>query len=765
MKQQTDFKTFINEALNPEQKKAAIAQDGVFLVVAGAGSGKTRVITARIAHLILEQQAAPASIVALTFTNKAANEMKERVKQFLPYGCPVPFVGTFHSYCLQLLKRYNSLLRKPFVSILDEDDKHKILSDIIKRGNLGKQITASNLAFTISRIKNAAADGDIEKSTEYQFAMPFVKEAFVLYEREKTASKCLDFDDLLIETVHLFSTNQEFKHQYQTTIDHILIDEYQDTNVIQHELLKQMCLSGKKFTAQSLCVVGDEDQSIYSWRGATVTNFINLATDFPQAQTIKIEQNYRSVQPILDVANAVIKNNINRNPKKLWTEKKAHDRVRVVTSTSEYQEGDIVAQFLKTARLKQKLSSIAILYRAHHQSRVIEEALIRNTMAYKIIGGIQFYERKEIKDILAYLRLAINPFDRAAFFRIINHPTRGLGQKFEEEFYHLWNLEALFDFKQVAAQLLETGELTKVKKDSLTQFLNIFNVIDATTAPSAAIETIIHHTGFFGYLKASYDDKEAIGRIDNVKELQRAVRYLEEQKKTTIEQFLDDVALMQEKAQADEERESDAVLMMTLHAAKGLEFHTVIIIGVEDGLLPSSRSFVDPDSLEEERRLFYVGITRARERLLITHSKFRYTYGTMSSQPPSRFLTELPTDQFDHHDCSHSKTYHIDKIFADWLGMATATSPFKSELFTFHTAAKTAAPVHHKPKPAATFHATTTSSSSASSVWKKNQPVQHKTFGIGVIQMVEEKSDTQVYLQVKFKAGVKKLDAKFLTKI
>jgi DNA helicase II / ATP-dependent DNA helicase PcrA len=757
MNTKTDFLDFIQNDLNPEQQKAATAHNGVFLVVAGAGSGKTRVITARIAHLILEQQASPASIVALTFTNKAGNEMKDRVKQFLPYGCPVPFVGTFHAYCLRLLKAYNSLLTHPFISILDEDDKHKLLTDIIKRGNLSKLTTASQLAYSISRIKNATTDGNIEKSAEFQFSMPFVKEAFGLYEREKIASKCLDFDDLLIEAVNLFTTNQEFKKQYQASVSHLLVDEYQDTNVIQHELLKHMCLANKKFTAQSLCVVGDEDQSIYSWRGATPTNFIDFAKDFPHAQTIKIEQNYRSVQPILDVANAIIKNNINRNPKKLWSEKKAHDRICVVTGMSEYQEGDIVAQYLKTARAKQKLSSIAILYRAHHQSRVLEEALIRSTIAYKIIGGIQFYERKEIKDLLAYLRLSINPFDRSSFFRIINYPTRGLGQKFEEEFYHLWNQEMLSDFKQVATQIISTGELTKTKKDSLSQFLNIFASIDSTTAPSRALEIIIHASGYFGYLKETYDEKEALSRIDNVKELQRAVRHLEDQGKTTIEQFLDDVALIQEKAQEDEERESDAVFMMTLHAAKGLEFHTIIIIGVEDGLLPSSRSLVDSEALEEERRLFYVGITRAKERLLLTHSKYRYTYGTMNSQPPSRFLAELPTDQFDHHDCSKSKTYQIDKIFSDWLGLTPQNSS-QSTLFTFRSAAKTTVAQEHTP-------VSTTKPSITSAMWKKNQPVQHKKFGVGVIQTVEQKGDSQVYLMIKFKAGVKKVDSKFVSKV
>jgi len=760
------FKDFINTKLNTEQKKAVTAGSGIFLVVAGAGSGKTRVITARIAHLILQQNATPDQIIALTFTNKAGTEMKERVKQFLPDGYPVPFVGTFHSYCLKLLKKNADLLEKPFVSILDEDDKQKILSDIIKRGGLTKQTTAKKVAYSISRIKNALVGTDITKSGEYQFAMPFVQQIFAAYEREKQASKCFDFDDLLCETVKLFEKNKKFKKEFQSTISHFLVDEYQDTNVVQHELLKHMTKNGKKTTANSLCVVGDEDQSIYSWRGATVSNIINFKKDFPGTKTIKIEQNYRSVQPILDVANHVIKNNVNRNAKKLWTDRAARDRIRVVTCKSEYHEGDVVAQFLQAAQEKQSLQNIAILYRAHYQSRAVEEALLRNTIPYKIIGGIRFYERKEIKDLLAYLRLIINPFDRASFFRVINYPARGLGAKFEELFYERWSQESLFNFIDVAKDILHDKILTRTKQESVEAFLQIFAQCDAKTKTSTALESIIISLGFLTHLKNSYDQQEAQSRTENVKELLRAVNYLEQQGTTSIGQFLDEVALMQDLAPNEEEKTS-AVSLMTLHAAKGLEFDTVILVGMEDGLLPSSRSFVDSDAVEEERRLFYVGVTRAQQRLLLTHSKYRYTYGQMSIQRPSRFLAEMPAPKFQHHDCSNEKLRHVDNIFACWLGLKSRKTKSSSKVFTFGGAKKTAKAKTPTRKAPTTRLFTRKSSKQAvgqTSFYKKNQPVKHPKFGIGLIQKIEKKT-AKIYLTVKFNSGTKKLDAKFIQRV
>jgi DNA helicase-2/ATP-dependent DNA helicase PcrA len=738
---------FIHNSLNAQQQQAVLTKKGVLLVVAGAGSGKTRVITARIANLIVHEGVVPGSIVALTFTNKAAQEMRERIHNFVGNKTEIPFIGTFHSYCLRLLKQYNHLLPSPFLSIMDEDDQQKLLSAIIQRNNLQKRTTAKKLAYQISQLKNSSIDPEQQLHT-FEWSSPFMRDVYHAYEREKQASRCLDFDDLLLHTVKLFRNNPGFKQQFQDRVKHILVDEYQDTNVVQHALLKELALAHTTFTADSLCVVGDEDQSIYSWRGATVTNIINFKKDFPQTITIKIEQNYRSVQPILTCANEVIKNNKERNPKNLWSERSGSDRIRILSCLSEYQEGELITHFLKTA---QKVSQqVAILYRAHYQSRAIEEALIKHSIPYTIIGGIAFYERKEIKDLLAYLRLAANPFDRASFSRIINCPQRGLGEKFEEEFFSRWQAHPLYDFKHIAQMMIQEDVLPRTKKAALIMFVTLFDTISPDDRPSVALDRILTMTSYMSYLKTSYEGQEAESRMDNVKELLHAVRYLEEQGLTTISSFLDDVALMQDKLAANNPQQDASVVLMTLHAAKGLEFDTVIIAGLEEGLLPSSRSLQEDQGLEEERRLLYVGITRAKERLLLTTCRYRYTYGQMSAQAESRFLEEIPTTLAPRHDASSLSTIEAQRLFTQWLGLQQTHI---SGIVTFGPAQKQ--PLRNAIPDAQ--H----SESSKTIVWKRNQPVIHTTFGTGIIQNIEPKDDT-VYLTIAFRIGTKKIDAKFI---
>jgi len=741
---------FIKKFLNKEQQKAVSAKEGVFLVVAGAGSGKTRVITTRIAHLIKNEEVAPLSILALTFTNKAAKEMRERIRQFIGHQTDLPFIGTFHAYCLRLLKQYAHLHNTPFLSILDEEDQHKLLNGIIHRNNLTKRTTAKKLSYQISQLKNSSIDplSDVHHSS---WNSSFMREVYLSYEREKRAQHSLDFDDLLLETVKLFKTNAIFKQQFQQRIRHILVDEYQDTNVVQHALLKECCLDERaSFSADSLCVVGDEDQSIYSWRGATIANIINFKKDFSQAKTIKIEQNYRSVQPILNLANHVIQHNTERNPKNLWSERPGTDRVRVIACLSEYQEGEIVAQFLKTTQ-KTSSSPTAILYRAHYQSRALEEALIKQSIPYTIVGGIEFYERKEIKDLLAYLRLMVNPFDRVSFSRVINCPQRGLGEKFEEEFYACWDMEPLFDFKLIAQDLLQRDALTRAKKTALVSFITVFDAVSATDLPSHALDRILSLTAYMAYVKNSYETQEAESRMDNIKELLHAVRYLEEQGISSITQFLDDVALMQDKLSTEEKGENP-VLLMTLHAAKGLEFDQVVITGLEEGILPSSRALTE-NNVEEERRLLYVGITRAKERLLMTHCRYRYTYGQMNTQHESRFVQEMSPDLLACHDGSSRSIVEMQRIFTQWLGITSVPSATSSSVLTFGTAKKAFSEEPAQPK------------ISTVTIWKKNQPVQHKKFGTGIIQMVEKKDDGSIYLTIDFRVGTKKIDAKFVTQV
>jgi DNA helicase-2/ATP-dependent DNA helicase PcrA len=767
------FENFIQSQLNGEQQKAVQHKDGAILVIAGAGSGKTRVITSRIANLILTENVSPRAIVALTFTNKAAQEMKERIAHFLGSTQQLPFIGTFHSYCLQLLKRNPELLDVPFFSIIDEDDQQKLLQGIIQRHGLHKQVAPKTVSYQISHIKNHAHEPE---SLEALYAAnPLLNAVFLSYEQEKKASRCLDFDDLMLEVLRLLKTKPEFKKELQETVRHILVDEYQDTNMVQHELLKHLSKDAKGiFISDSICVVGDEDQSIYSWRGATIANIINFKKDFPKSITIKIEQNYRSVQPILDVANQVIQNNKNRNPKKLWSDKQGVDRIRQLTCLSEYQEGDVIANLAQSVQKTQKLSSIAVLYRTHFQSRAIEEALVRNSIPYRIIGGVQFYERKEIKDLLAYLKLIVNPFDRSSFFRVINTPNKGLGLKFEELFQNYWQNETFLNFHDVSRKLIEEMQVAGGKKVALEQFLGVFKDIPSTQKPSIALEQIIAEINYIPFIKESYETEEAQERIENIKELLNALKHFEANNVTSISQFLDEVALMQEAIKKKSDSH-DAILLMTLHAAKGLEFDTVILAGLEEGLLPSTRSMVSEDAIEEERRLFYVGITRARERLLLSHCRYRYGYKNMTDQLPSRFLQETPKANIKHDDCSYWKSPEMKIYFSSWFGTRVAGE--RSEVMTFGstnvakkeiqqkiaelTKKKELAQVRSRPAPApaSTFKP---SSSLLNTGFRSNQSVSHEKFGIGTVQSVEVKGNGDIFVTVKFRTGAKKMDSKFL---
>ena len=786
------FNNFLQNNLNNAQQKAVHHETGSILVVAGAGSGKTRVITARITNLILNKNIAPSSIVALTFTNKAATEMRERIISFLGNKTDLPFIGTFHSYCLQLLKKHQDFLLHPFFSILDSDDQLSMIQAILQRNGLQKQFTAKNVAYQISQMKNHTINPS-QPATEY-LAHPMLADIFNAYETEKKASKTLDFDDLLLETLRLLSKNSVIKHRLQDKIRHILVDEYQDTNLTQHELLKTMALSDKVIAIDSLCAVGDEDQSIYSWRGATVTNMANFKTVFPNTTVITIEQNYRSVQQILTIANHTIENNGNRTPKTLWSEKKGTNRIQKLLCLTEYQEAKAIAQLLLVAKTKYGLNNIGILYRTHTQSRALEEALLKESIPYRIIGGIQFYERKEIKDLLAYLKIIANPFDRTSFFRIINVPARGLGDKFESAFYEQWDREPFATWYDIINKLIADNNVSKTKTASLHSFITTLKDLGPTSLPSKALEHIITHIGYLSYIKNNDEPQEAQARLDNIKELLEAIAHFEKNGITTIAAFLDEVALMQEKMNK-QNRDLHAVSLMTLHAAKGLEFDLVILPGVEEGIIPTTRSLNTNDALEEERRLFYVGITRAKEHLFISYVHHRYSYGQMVNQQPSRFLNEIPNNLIPLEDCSYWDLQQIQQHCADWLkekvkkssdiyipasAKATADSSF-AEASSFTKATKDKSEGNSffakasKDRPAATeadlnLPCPTKLQRSRELVegfkgWKKNQPVKHVKYGVGTIQDIEEKTTGDTHLTVKFKAGVKKIVAQFLQKI
>jgi len=734
------FNTFLNKELNTPQKKAVTQSKGNLLVIAGAGSGKTRVITARITNLILNENVRPESIVGLTFTNKAAREMKERITRFLGgTSTRLPFIGTFHSYCLKWLK----IVYPTTFSILDSDDQIKILTQIITRNDLKKVITPRQASYHISSIKNGKITQD-----DQSFVDPTLMEVYKQYEAEKLVSNCLDFDDLLIEVLKLFRSNKEFKAQFQHQVKHLLIDEYQDTNVIQHELLKQMAKDGKTITAESVCIVGDEDQSIYSWRGATIDNILHFKKDFPKSTTIKIEQNYRSVQQILDTAHSIIENNTLRNPKKLWSEKKGTKRVHQLGCASGYQEADSIVWLLQSLPKCIPLNKVAILYRTHFQSRSIEESLIKESIPYVIIGGIQFYDRKEIKDLIAYLRLIANPFDRIALSRVINCPKKGLGQKFEEQLLDEWNNQPLLNFKEILLMIKDSQ--TPTKQQAIQDFLNVFHELQPEMAPDMALDKIMKRTMYHLYLKDEFDVNEAESKIDNTREFIRAAEHFVLQEIDTVTNMLSEIALMQEKMTKKNKNEAQ-VQLMTLHAAKGLEFKTVVLAGVEESLLPSSRSLERLEDIEEERRLCYVGVTRAEEYLFLTHAGYRNTYGQTNYQEPSRFLKEISSSLITRHDCSYWKEWEFKELFGQLWGKKEQVAK-TSSIATFG-ARKTVIPatnVVKKLNPSRIQHP-----------WKKLQVVQHKKFGVGVIQKVE-KTEKSYHLTIKFKVGVKKIASSFV---
>lgn len=746
------FKHFFSTSLNPAQQQAVSTASGVLLVCAGAGSGKTRVITARIAHLILEYNIPSYAIVALTFTNKAAKEMKERIHTFLPKSIALPFVGTFHSYCLKLLKSNPHLLPYADFSLMDESDQEKIIRALLLKNGLQKKITPGNVLAFISRVKNQAVVSPEESNAWGQERI--FQELYHAYELQKAEAHCFDFDDLLLKVLELFKKYPHFKEQFQRTVRHLLVDEYQDTNHVQHELLKEMARQLGIFTLDSLCVVGDEDQSIYSWRGATVSNIMHFNRDFPQTSLITIEQNYRSVQPILEAANHVINNNAYRNPKSLWSDKKADDRIRLITCSSSYQEADAVCLLLKHAHNSNTLNQYALLYRSHFQSRVLEEALIRHAIPYKIMGGIQFYDRQEIKDLLAYLRLVVNPFDRLAFARAVGCPPRGLGDKFQELFFSLWQDQPFSSFQDIAQQII-SSYVSRSKQESLTNFLEVFKDLSAASDAGTALNSIVQRISYFSYLQDAYETEEARAKKDNVKELINAAQHFQEQhSEANVSTFLEEIALLQEHVHA-KTQEHDYIRLMTLHAAKGLEFNTIILTGLEETILPSGHSLYNPEAVEEERRLLYVGITRARERLLITHARTRYTYGQMSDQQASRFLDELPQQHVQRQDASYWSSGHFSTYFKQWITYSTQASNLSSDTSFTDIIFKD---IPEPFEPAVQLE-------TKQNKWYKRQQVLHKLFGTGTIEQIEEKSEGKTYVTVRFQSGIKKIDAHFIETI
>ncbi len=629
--------------LNPEQQRAVEHRDGPVLILAGAGSGKTRVLTQRIAHLVQQHQVSPQSILAVTFTNKAAHEMRDRVERLVG-SVQGMWVTTFHSAGLRLLRQEAPLLGLPrdFV-IYDDADQSKILRDILRTLNLDeKRNPVNSLIGQIGRAKDQLLSAaDVEKVAEGTYGAVMAK-VFAAYEAELKKARAVDFADLISLPVRLFREFPAVLQRYQSRFRYIMIDEYQDTNHAQYQLIRSLTQGH-----DNLCVVGDPDQSIYAWRGADIRNILTFEEDFPNAAIIRLEQNYRSTQMILNASNAVIANNRARKPKALWTDNNPGDPIALHAHPTDLDEAGWAARNIyRMVREGRRYRDVAIFYRTNAQSRVYEEAFRRAGIPYMLLGGVRFYERREVKDLLAYLRLIVNPHDGVSLTRIMNVPTRGIGKTTEDRLVDAAAQAgcSVYEFltRPEAHQAFQAS--TQKKLQTLVDLCAALQ--DLQTQPLEVIwERLLELTGYLGWLTDAHGDDEAAERVANIEELGRALAEFPVDptlEGTPLQQFLDQVALVSDLDSLD--AEAGMVRLMTLHLAKGLEFPIVFMVGMEEGLFPHSRSLNDDDGIEEERRLCYVGMTRAQERLFMSYADRRRLHGRDQYNVPSRFLDEIPKE-------------------------------------------------------------------------------------------------------------------------
>ena len=627
-------------SLNPPQKEAVLHTEGPLLVLAGAGSGKTRVLTYRIAHLI-ENGVMPWHILAITFTNKAAREMLERVRKLAGEAAEDCWISTFHSCCARILRRdIEKLGYKRQFAIYDEDDKMSVIKSLCKEKALSeKEFPPKLIRSAISDAKNKMLSPEDWLREEGNSARTrAIFEVYQGYEHTLKANNALDFDDLILKTLELLAENPPVLEYYRDKFRYILVDEYQDTNLAQYELVR--LLTGER---HNLCVVGDDDQSIYGWRGADIRNILEFEKDFPDTHTIKLEQNYRSTGNILDAANQVIAHNEGRKEKELWTEAEAGEPITLYDALDERDEAAYIANM---ARRRQEMGTrpgeIAVLYRTNGQSRVIEEAFVRAGETYRVYGGLKFYDRKEVKDLIAYMRCLVNPDDDVSTRRIINEPKRSIGESTVER---LANYAQANEMSLLSAALdYENAGLTARARTSVAMFAEL--MIDLTEVlysgtPSEFLQAVLDRTGYLKqFTEVKNEENEA--RLENISELQGAVTEYEQQNpQGGVTDFLENVALVTDLDNMNET--GGAITLMTLHSAKGLEFDCVFLAGMEETIFPISRAMFDDNQMEEERRLCYVGITRAKKKLFMTHARTRMLYNNRQANQISRFVSEIPT--------------------------------------------------------------------------------------------------------------------------
>ncbi|MEV6490486.1 DNA helicase PcrA [Actinoplanes sp. NPDC051633] len=650
------------EGLNGPQRDAVTHSGSPLLIVAGAGSGKTRVLTHRIAYLLGERNVHPGEIIAITFTNKAAAEMKERVAALVGPRARLMWVSTFHSACVRILRaEHDHAGLKSTFSIYDADDSRRLMQLVARELDLDpKRYPPRGLAAQVSNLKNELVEPEEFADKAKGPHERAVAEAYVLYQRRLKEAHALDFDDIIMSTVHLLQSHPHVAEAYRRRFRHVLVDEYQDTNHAQYMLVKELVgPGGGDPPPGELCVVGDADQSIYAFRGATIRNILEFERDYPDARTILLEQNYRSTQTILSAANAVIDRNSSRKPKRLWSDQGAGEQIVGYVADTEHAEADWVAREIDRLGDREQVrpGDVAVFYRTNNQSRVFEEVFIRVGLPYKVVGGVRFYERKEVRDALGYLRAIANDDDVVSIRRVLNTPRRGIGERAEACVEALSSRERI-SFGQALRRAKEAPGISSRAVNSILDFISMLDELrelSATSPPEEILEAVLQRSGMLAELEESIDPQDQ-GRVENLQELVSVAREYTERVEAqaedegapgaTLAGFLEQVSLVADADQvpSDDPEHQGVVTLMTLHTAKGLEFPVVFLTGLEDGVFPHMRAMSDNTELEEERRLAYVGITRARQRLYLSRAVTRSAWGQPQYNPPSRFTDELPSE-------------------------------------------------------------------------------------------------------------------------
>lgn len=732
----------ILQSLNEKQREAATKTEGPILILAGAGSGKTKTLTHRVAYLIREKRVFPGNILAVTFTNKAAGEMKERIAKLLGksttnYSLPtthssLPLIGTFHSVCVRILRKdIDKIGRESNFHIYDSAEQKTVMKEVIKELKLDpKQYKPGSFLAAVSNAKNELMNEKAFEMAAQGYFEEMVAKAYWRYQEKLVENNALDFDDILRFTVELFEKIPAIKENYQDIFRYVLVDEYQDTNKAQYRLVRQLTEKHR-----NLCVVGDDAQSVYLFRGADIRNILEFEKDFPDAYVVCLEQNYRSTRNILDAADAVISNNVNRKEKRLWTTQSGGEKLHVFEARDETNEAQFVAREIGRLHEEKNVpySSFAVLYRTNAQSRALEEQFLSESIPYRIIGGIRFYERKEIKDVVAYLRFIVNSRDTLALKRIVNEPKRGIGK------------QTLFKWleyaKEVGKSPVEVGINDSLKKSGLNDgkikavqdFCGVVADLQKkqqTQKLSQFLESVFRKTGYEKTL-TSENTAESKARMENIAELLSvAKRYDESENQEALKRFLEAVALASDTDEIDQQEK--AVYLMTIHSAKGLEFSHVFLVGLEEGIFPHSRSAFSQRELEEERRLMYVGITRAKIQAYLTHAETRLLYGSTQANPPSRFLGEIPEN------LKENKHFLLDSIQDDDNFSPTNMARSHKGIKRYDLSPKKRSKVESR---------------KSESSFSDGEKVSHATFGRGIV--VSQSDD--MYTIVFQGAGVKKI--------